>query len=784
MNWLFREMGWRLLPGSLAAVVVAGLAQFGVWQPLEQSVYRALFQLRGPIPWDSRLVVVAIDDQSLQALGQFPWSRRYYSTLLQELSTADPAVVVFNLVFPEQSPDDSQLAQAIAQQGSVVLAQGWDAINAPLPPTPLLRSNAMAIGHVSQNKDTDGLTRNVSLYTQGFPALGLAAIAGYKLTQGDVPLLDLDQDLWINWPGPVAQLQKYSFIDVLRGQVPASAFQNKIVLVGVTAAGLDPLPTPFDRNPPATGTYLQAAVISNLLQGRALHQPNPQWLWGLFLVGGPGLSYWLSRWRTGEQFAGWLIACIGWGAFSLLMFHADHLLPVALPWVLFSTTAAAGALQERLRENALLKREVEQLWKAHVHDLVDRSHPNTLALADSWHPPSVPSASVPASMEPVLQLALLAKQFGRSQSTQAAIARSLSLGLVAADLDGLVWFCNPVATKLLQVQIGDSLQSCLIPEWLSLAEWQRDLEQLAEQGQVPTHEFQRDQGWLALTLEPLLYRATSSELEKPLYQLDGLLLVLEDISQRKQVEANLSQQMDELQKMNLLKDDFLSTVSHELRSPMANMKMAIYMLKIARSPEQKDHYLKILQDECEREINLINDLLDLQRLEASAKPFNPELIDLQTWLPQIVEPFQERAKNRQQSIQVQFLDELPPIVSDQNSLERVLAELLNNACKYTPPEGSIDAIARLNSPFIELSVSNSGSEIPEAELTNIFQKFYRVPQNDRWKQGGTGLGLALVKKLAEYLGGDIRVTSAAGQTTFTLSLPLKAPTIEITAEVN
>ncbi|HEY9747869.1 MAG TPA: CHASE2 domain-containing protein [Allocoleopsis sp.] len=771
MKRQFRELGWRLLPGGVTAFVVASLALLDAGQPLEQIAYNTLFQLRGAIAWDSRVVVVGIDDRSLRELGPFPWHRQQYIQLLSVLNQAEPSVIALDLVLTDQGPQDAELAAAVQQQGRVVLAQAWNSTGEPLLPSPPLRKVAFAVGQVYKKQDADGLVRKIDLQLQEIPTLGLATVRGYSLVQAPVELPNLAKPFWMNWPGPIRQLQHYSFIDVVRQQIPPQAFQDKIVVVGMTAAGLDSLPTPFDRNPPASGVHLHTAVISNLLQHNSLRLPPRSWLVWLFLLGGPGLSYILSCWSTGRQISLWLSLCAAWGVVALLLLHAGYLIPVALPIILFSATTGTVLIEERLRENALLQHEVKQLWQAHHQDIVQaiaaRNSSSTLAQAPDWQ------LVQPASIQPVAQLALLAEQFGRSQSAQAAIARSLSIGLLAADLDGLVWFCNPMAAKWLGIQVGDRLHAQLIPHWLSPEQWQLDLQLLKQQRPVTPHELQQNSTWFELKLEPLLYGNTEIETKQKSLGLNGLLLVLEDITARKQIEENLSQQMEELQRMNLLKDDFLSTVSHELRSPMTNMKMAIYMLRIAKTEEQEEHYFRILQAECDREISLINDLLDLQRLEAAAKPFTAETIDINDWLPRMVEPFEERASSRQQKIHVQILSDLPLLVSDQPSLERVIAELLNNACKYTPPGGEISAIAHFSTPYIELSVSNSGVEIPEIELPRIFEKFYRIPRNDRWKQGGTGLGLALVKRLVEHLGGVIQVTSNAEHTKFTVLLPIE-----------
>ncbi len=247
--------------------------------------------------------------------------------------------------------------------------------------------------------------------------------------------------------------------------------------------------------------------------------------------------------------------------------------------------------------------------------------------------------------------------------------------------------------------------------------------------------------------------------------------------------AELEQKVKELEQLNILKDDFLSTVSHELRTPLSNMKMAIHMLKVFPLPEKGEKYLNVLDTECKREIELITDLLDLQRLEAGSESIALDTIDLTTWLPSIMEPFKSRVKERQQILKTTYPKKLPKIRSNHNSLGRILAELLNNACKYTENGGeikfSIESNQKKNSKKslsempapIKFIVSNP-SEIPESELPKIFNKFYRVPNADPWKQGGTGLGLALVKKLVEQLNGNILVTSTNGWTTFTVEIAM------------
>lgn len=237
------------------------------------------------------------------------------------------------------------------------------------------------------------------------------------------------------------------------------------------------------------------------------------------------------------------------------------------------------------------------------------------------------------------------------------------------------------------------------------------------------------------------------------------------------------QQVKELEKLNQLKDDFLSTVSHELRTPISNMKLAIRMLQEGPDIQRQQRYLQILQDECEREGDLIDDLLDLQRLEANAYCITGEMLSLQEWLPRIIEPFRSQVQSYDQTLTVDIPDHLLPVRTDQTSLGRVLAEVLHNACKYTPASGGILLRIRQETepgetePKVTLVAIANQATIPHPELARVFEKFYRIPNADPWKRGGTGLGLALVKQLVEQLGGTIQANSARGWTTFSIRLP-------------
>jgi signal transduction histidine kinase len=241
-------------------------------------------------------------------------------------------------------------------------------------------------------------------------------------------------------------------------------------------------------------------------------------------------------------------------------------------------------------------------------------------------------------------------------------------------------------------------------------------------------------------------------------------------------------QVSELARLNQLKDDFLSTISHELRTPIANIQMSIELLEINLkrlgifdgNPGSVPQYLEILKKECRREGKLINNLLDFSRLDGDIEPIKISSAEPDAWLAQIVEPFLVQSYGRHQ-FQLSLPSGLPRVETDLDHLERVITELLTNAYKYTPQGEKIAVGVASHATRLRFIVSNSGVEIEPEEQQRIFQQFYRIPNSDRWKYGGIGLGLALAKKFTEGLGGQIWVESGHNATTFIVEVPLEPP---------
>lgn len=239
-------------------------------------------------------------------------------------------------------------------------------------------------------------------------------------------------------------------------------------------------------------------------------------------------------------------------------------------------------------------------------------------------------------------------------------------------------------------------------------------------------------------------------------------------------------QVDELARLNRLKDDFLKTISHELRTPMSSIQLASETLEALLEKEigsnRSETFTKVLnifRNACDRQNQLVNDLLTLCYADAKKETMRMQWIDIAVWIPQIIKPFEQRIARQQQKLKIDLPANLPQFESDISIIERILTELLNNACKYTPAGETIGLSASLVSKQIQLKIENTGVEIPLIEQQRVFDRFYRIPNHDPWRFGGTGIGLALVKHLIESLGGNIDLASNSGKTTFILNLPLE-----------
>jgi PAS domain S-box-containing protein len=263
------------------------------------------------------------------------------------------------------------------------------------------------------------------------------------------------------------------------------------------------------------------------------------------------------------------------------------------------------------------------------------------------------------------------------------------------------------------------------------------------------------------------------------YRKDGVIVecewynsVLHGASGLVESILSLIQDVTERQETERLKDELVSTVSHELRTPLTSLRgFAELMLKRSFSPQKQREFLSIIHKESIRLTNLINDFLDIQRMESGRQVYHFAAVDLPAFMRDTLALFLSEDSPHQFHLHVPT--PVPPVRADQDCLRQVLTNLLSNAVKFSPKGGGITLGAALREDSVVVSVADQGIGIPQEAFPHLFSKFFRVDNQETRSIGGTGLGLALIKKIVEDHAGQVWVKSQVDVgSTFFFTLPL------------
>ena len=363
------KLMWQIFPSLIAAVLVAGLTYSSWVQAFDHQFYNNFTVWRGDRPWDQRIAIIAIDDESIREFGRFPWNRDRYKQLIEKIRPAQASVIAFDILWTEPTREDADLSQAIENSANNVLAMAWERSGAPLFPVASLSNATVAIGHILKREDTDGIVRQLDLQVQDIPALSLAMLQTYDLTtQAIATFPDLNRPLWLNWTNKAKSMTTFSFRDVINGKVPIVKLRNKIILVGVTAIGIDALVTPFERNPPVSGVHLHAIALRNLLQNDYLKEIALRDIWLISLCLSLCMSLLISRRNLWLPLLAALVMAILCLVSAYFAFVANHWLAVSTPILLVLCTGGAIALQSYWQIQRSLQTVQQRLRRATSYD--------------------------------------------------------------------------------------------------------------------------------------------------------------------------------------------------------------------------------------------------------------------------------------------------------------------------------------------------------------------------------------------------------------------------------
>ncbi|MFQ5457242.1 MAG: ATP-binding protein [Myxococcota bacterium] len=231
----------------------------------------------------------------------------------------------------------------------------------------------------------------------------------------------------------------------------------------------------------------------------------------------------------------------------------------------------------------------------------------------------------------------------------------------------------------------------------------------------------------------------------------GAVLVFRDVTETRRLEK--------------MRSDFIANVSHELKTPLTAIRGYAETLSETPpgDPAQSLNFLRTILRHANRLSALVDDLLELSRIEGGEAPLNPEPVELAPCVNRVLQAVAPGARRRNVSFTAAIDDSLPAIHADPRALETILSNLVNNAAKYADEGGHVTVRARAEEGTVRIEVADSGPGIPPEHLPRLFERFYRVDASRSREQGGTGLGLAIVKHLCQALGGRAEVDSAPGR---------------------
>jgi signal transduction histidine kinase len=280
-------------------------------------------------------------------------------------------------------------------------------------------------------------------------------------------------------------------------------------------------------------------------------------------------------------------------------------------------------------------------------------------------------------------------------------------------------------------------------------------------------------------------RGASDYLTKPI-NLDELVLRVQKVLDEKQRFVSLKEYISQLESANQelkrvdeMKSEFISVASHELRTPLATIKNAIQLVLKGKAGEVNDtqaNFLIMAEKNINRLTNILNDLLDLSKIEAGKMGMKFQELDLRVSIDFVLSSLKSQADEKSIHLEMEVPKDLPFLYGDREKVEQMLTNLIGNAIKFTPEGGKVVISARLldkTKNAVGISVHDTGIGIPGDQLGKVFEKFHQVERPLRHSAGGTGLGLAITKGLVEAHQGQIWVESELGKgSTFTFTLPL------------
>jgi len=756
-----RRLEWSFLAAALLGLV-AWLSTSSSLDRVNHLVQDAGLRLISR-PAHPDIVIVAIDDRSIAAIGRWPWRRALHAELIARVSAQDPRAIGVDVLFSEEEldypEDDVLLADAMARSGRVVLpmlqrSHGSANHMADLP-LPALAQAAARLGHVHVAPDTDGVVR--SLYLQEGPAqapwphfsVAMQCVAEpsgascrpaspLPAAQPAGPWGRTDRAL-IPYAGPPGHFTTYSYIDVLRGRVPADAFRHKYVLVGAAASGLgDMFATPVsEQSRLMPGVEVVAHVLDGRLSGVRIQPAAPalNTLFNLIPVACALLVLLL---------AGPFVALLSSAALAI----ATLLLSVALPWWLGWQFAPAAALTGLVL--------AYPLW--------------------SWRRLSAAANFLRLEMERLQREGIPLRQQRRAGDSGDFLEKRINaVERASRQLRDLHHFVSESLQQLPSPTIVCDPQGHILLTNMAARRHVGGDMSLPLQGQSAVtllHDLvQPGTGQPLITEEKLRSRTMPGQSEGRDAQGRSLLVQCKPFTDLAQAGWLLTLvDLTEIRRAQQQRDHALNFISHDIRAPNASILTLLEMQRAYPGRIPGDELMQRIERYARASLGMAENFVRLA--SAQSQEYRMAPLDLVAVLAETVDDTWALARDGGVEVSIATAPETAPAMGDRALLCRALANVLNNAVKFSPAGGAVQCAIVQRGAYWVVSVRDQGPGIAPDQQGQLFAPFQRLHDRSHPSIGGMGLGLALVHTVIQRHGGTLEVDSDVGRgAEFRLVLP-------------
>ena len=720
-----------------ATLLVTGLVLGRFTERLDYIIYdNALAASERPPPDD--IVIVAIDNRSLQAIGRWPWPRKVHAAALDRLAEAKPRSIGYDVLFVEPTAEDTVLAAAVKRSPTYlplvidVPGSNGRAYDIALPSGPLAPA-AAGIAQVNLHFDGDRVIRKAFLEEGGDGRVWMqlsASMAGLAPRSDTVSgKLGLWQErpILIPYSGSAGHVRTISFVDLLDGNVPIDVFAKRHVLIGATADGMgDSYPTPTSgTTSQMPGVEIQAHMLDALLRGRAITPASDAWVLGLAL--GVLWLLLLGFLRLSPRGTANLAIAVSVGvlllSFILFRFGQFWLPPAA---------ALIGLLF------------VYPLWGWRRLQAISTYMTDELRLLQSEGDAFPRQERGQSHREITLQATLLGQAIDRLRDLRRFLSDALGRlpdALFVTDLHGQISLANAEGRRLAGRLAAPAERGADIRQILGRFRPTTDESTLS-----PFAPGAPDQGGGEAATEDggnfeVRYVAQRDASDAHV----GWIIRIVDISPLKQAERH--------------REDALQLLSHDMRAPQSSI-LALLRGPDARIPKTIKTRIEGL---AKRTLDLAEDFVQLARAEA--KPLSIEPVDLNDIVIDASDTLWPEARSRNIKVDVDGIEDPHMVDGDRQLLTRAVINLIGNAIKYSDEGMAIRCSLSEAAGHVRLVIADQGVGMTEEQLSKLFSRFQRGSRE------GVGLGLAFVRTVVDRHNGTIDCKSAPGRgTNFTIDL--------------